>query len=723
MASGTADEDGGWYSAVMSPASVAVIGASSHAEKNHYLDQLLAYGYPRPLYPINTRADEIQGLRVYRRIGDVPVRVDLALIAVPAHLVPQAVEECVAAGVRALYVMAAGFGESGSDGAALEDRITAALASAGGRTRLLGPNGTGILSVDASLVALPLGARHITLPTFCSDGVAVVSQSGLVASAAFIAAQSSGLGVAKTVAVGNEVDVTLPEVIEAMADDPTVRVIVGYIEGLRDGPGFVQAMRRLQRAGKHLVVLKGGVTTEGAAAAASHTASLAGEGRVFAGILSQFGGHAAKSTTHMIDVARILSAYPDLRGNNATVLTDSGGYGIMMTDFLVISGLGLATWGGQAQALLAADLPARLSIANPMDGSGEFAWARQLLETAFEAGEANEDTDFILVCFGGLPDSEAAVSAEIIRLARMITKPVFVAWAGGLGKAIDALNAAKIPAFADIRNLAEALETVLGRREGCGESSGETAPGPALVEEVATFLAGQRGVRSLDEVASKGLLRTAGVNVVSELTAGDAETAVHAARQLGLPVVIKLRASGLAHKSELGAIALDVRDESSVRRETDRLLAIASANALVSADVVLQNYVEPGLEFLVGMHRDPAFGPVVTFGLGGVLAEALNDVVSFLPDVDFEQFRDAMASLRHQELLGGFRHLPRADPAVLWAAVSRFCTLVRALPQEIEEIDVNPLVLHPDGSSVIAVDALVVRSAHHPGPAEAPPLR
>lgn len=711
MTSGAVHDDGGWYWSAMSPRSVAVIGASSSPEKNHYLDQLLAYGYPYPIYPINTRADEIRGLRVYRRIGDVPGRVDLALIAVPAHLVPQAVEECVAAGVRALYVMAAGFGESGTEGAALEGRIAMALEVAGGGTRLLGPNGTGILSVDASLVALPLGARHITLPAFRSDGVAVVSQSGLVASAAFIAAQSSGLGVAKTFAVGNEVDVTLPEVIEAMADDPNVQVIVGYIEGLRDGPGFVRAMRTLQRAGKHLVVLKGGVTTEGAAAAASHTASLAGEGRVFAGILFQLGGHRAKSTTHMLDVARILSAYPDLRGRNATVLTDSGGYGIMMTDFLVSSGLGLAAWGARARALLEADLPARLSIANPMDGSGEFAWARQLLQTAFEAGDANDDTDFILVCFGGLPDSEVAVSAEIIRLARTITKPVFVAWAGGLGSAIDALNAAKIPAFADIRNLAEALESVLGRRDCRGESSDETAPAPALVEEVATFLATQRGVLSLDEVASKGLLRAAGVDVVSELTARDAETAVHAARQLGLPVVIKLRASGLAHKSELGAISLDVRDESSVRRETNRLLAIASANALVSADVVLQNYVEPGLEFLVGMHRDPAFGPVVTFGLGGVLAEALDDVVSFLPEVDFEQFRDAMASLRHQELIGGFRHLPRADPAVLWSAVRRFCMLVRALPQEIEELDVNPLVLRPDGSSVIAVDALVVLSS------------
>lgn len=706
-------EMGSWYEAAIAPRTVAVVGASTNPAKNHYLDQLLTYGYKGGLYPIHPHADEISGLKAYRAIGDVPERIDLALVALPAAAVPQVLQECVAADVRVVYVMAAGFTEAGEEGREVARKAEVALAASGGRTRMLGPNGTGIIGLGVNLVALPLGARHVRLTSLRDDGIAIVSQSGLVASAGFIASQRAVLGVAKTFAVGNELDIRLPEILDAMAADDSVRVVLVYLEGLKDQKAFVAAAVEIRAAGKHLVVLKGVVTARGAAAAASHTASVSGQARVFSGVLRQVGAVEARSMAHARDVARIFTAYPDFRGNNATILTDSGGIGIMLTDLLIGSGFELGSWGLAERERLEDALPDFLSIGNPMDGAGDFAWARPPLEVAFECAETNAKTDFVIVALGGLPDSEAAVGSNLVRWAGTTGKPVFVVWLGGLGTAVDLLNEAGIPAFDDLRSLTEALEAVRDANLWRAATDVVSLDDGDLARQVSALIAPfvANGDRNLDEVTSKMLLDLAGLPVVREATTGTPDEAVTLADATGYPVVMKLRAPGLMHKTEAGAISLGVAGPDDVRREADRLLAIAREQTLPDADIVIQPQVDAGVELLLGMYRDATYGPVIAFGLGGVLTEVLDDVQVVLPTVSEHQFHRAFASLRHRKLLDGYRHLPPVGADVLWPVVSSFARLVRALPPEVLEIDVNPVVVHGDGRSLAAVDALVVLSS------------
>ena len=704
-----------WYRAALSPTSIAIIGASSNPAKNLYQQQLRTYGFGGNIYPINPREKEIEGLPAYARIADVPEPVDLALIALPAPAVPDAVADCVAAGVGVIYAFASGFSESGPEGAEIERQIRAELAKSGGRTRMLGPNGTGVLSTASSTVAVPLAASNSPLGPLSDGGIAIASQSGLVASATFIASQTKTPAVGKTVAIGNETDLGLADVIEGFVTDDEVAVILTYIEGLRQPERFLEAARAARERGKPIVALKGGTTEAGAAAAASHTASLAGGDAVFSGVLAQAGVHRATSVGHLLDVARVLRAYPTLTGRRITVMTSSGGLGIMLTDLLVDAGFELGPWGSEEHQTLREVLKPFVSVNNPLDGAGDFAWARSQLESAIRCAETNAQTDMVVIALGGMPDSEESVAELLPTYCKLTTKPVLVAWVGGTGRAVDALNAAGLPTFDDLQRLAEALQAAVSPTvEDAVAPAVATAPGldEHVLEQLASLVRDARrdGLTSLDEVASKTLLKSAGIVVADEVSAVDAEGAVTVASGIGYPLVLKLRAPGLMHKSELGAISLNVRDEVTVRREAERLLAIAADQNIAAADIVVQRQVSEGVELLLGMTRDAVFGPVVTLGLGGVLTEALGDVQVFTPDIDRAGFLRAFASLRHQKLLHGYRHLPAVDVEQLWTTVSRFAALVRQLPNNVSEIDVNPLIAEADGS-VIAVDALVVLSA------------
>ncbi|MGW6337090.1 acetate--CoA ligase family protein [Nocardia rhamnosiphila] len=713
MTADTGNDMPDWYRAAVSPRSIAIIGASSRPAKNHFQQQLRIYEYAGNLYPINPRESEIEGLPAFASIKDVPEEVDLALIALPAVAVPGAVAECVEAGVGVVYAFTAGFSESGADGAVLEKQIAETLAASNGRTRMLGPNGTGVISAPASMVAVPLAARNSRLGPFVDGGLAIASQSGLVSSAAFIASQLQHPGIGKAIAIGNEIDLGLADVIEGFVRDPDVSVILTYLEGLREPARFLEAAREARRCGKPVVTLKGGTTDAGAAAAASHTAALAVGDAVFSGVLAQAGVRRVTSVGHMLDVARVLQAYPGISGRRVTIMTSSGGLGIMLTDLLVDAGFELGGWGKEERLTLRSVLPPFVSVSNPLDGAGDFAWGRSQLEAAIRCADTNEKTDLIIVALGGMPDCEQRVAQLLPEYRELTSKPVLAAWVGGTGRAIDTLNAAGVPAFDDLERLTRALTAAVSEVGpdvlGAGSDAAPVTPDPAVREQVlaAVRTAESAGRTSLDEVASKSVLKTVGISVAEEVAVPDCAAAVAAASAVGYPVVMKLRAPGLMHKSELGAVALNIRNEATIRREADRLLRIAADQGIESADLIVQRQIPEGVELLLGMTRDAVFGPVITVGLGGVLTEALGDVQIFAPDIDRPGFLRAFRSLQHQRLLTGYRHLPAVDIEKLWSAVRRFAVLVQSVPDEVREIDVNPMIAEI-GGSVTAVDALFV---------------
>lgn len=700
-----------WYVAATQARSIAIIGASSNPAKNHYQEQLTIYGFKGAIFPINPKETTIGGLKVYANILDVPEPVDVALIAVPAQAAAQAVRECVQAGVPLVYVFALGFSEIGEEGRQREVGIREALASAQGRTRMLGPNGTGILSVRAQMVATPLAARTARLGELRDNGVAMVSQSGLVSSASFITSQQGFPAIGTSFAIGNELDLGVADVIDALVQDDACTLILCYVEGLRQPERFIAAARRAGEAGKPIVLLKGGTTSAGAEAAATHTASLSGADHVFSGVLAQVGVRRADSVAHLLDVTKVLAVYPRFAGRRFSLLTGSGGLGIMGVDSFVNHGFTLAGWAPALAQRLRKALPTFLTVGNPLDGAGDFAWGRPSLRESILCADQNPDTDFIVLAFGGMLDAEASVAEEVRSISQTISKPLFVVWVGGLGTAIAALDRAGIPAFGDLRCLGDALAASVAPR-ALSQAAPTTQDNAAADLNIAVPKLLESALASkstnLDEVASKTLLKLAGIAVIEEAVAADAQEAALEARKIGYPVVMKLRAPGLMHKSELNAVSLNIKGDDQAREQAERLLAIARGQSIAGADVVIQRQVPPGLELLIGMHTDLVFGRVITFGMGGVLTEALADVQCFRPDVSFAEFGRALASLHHQKLLAGYRNLPAASVEVLWPVVQRFAALVRSLPAAVREVDVNPLIVEPGGRSVVAVDALVV---------------
>jgi acyl-CoA synthetase (NDP forming) len=535
------------------------------------------------------------------------------------------------------------------------------------------------------------------------DGLAMISQSGLVGSAAFIASQLLRPAIGKVIATGNATDLSPADVVRAVASDPTVQVILIHLEGLSDSERFLEALQDARRNQKPVVVLKGGMTEIGAAAAASHTAALAGKGAVFDGVLAEHGVRRTTSLTHMLQVARILRAYPRFASRRAIVLSGSGGLSIVLTDLLHAHGFELATWAPHEEEALREAFSGHTTIANPLDGSGDFAWARSGFFEAIRCADANEDS-------GGMLDTEAPMTATLLEMkaSGAVSKPIVVVWVGGTGQALRDLNAAGMPCFSDLDELARAMATAVDVADEESPTAMASGRPSAALELLADEVrrARNRGDRALDEATSKSVLGAAGIDVTGDVAVSDGSAVVAAAESIGYPVVLKLRAQGLMHKSELGAVVTDVRSARTVEAETARLLAIAEAEGLAGADVLVHRHVPEGVELLLGMHRDPVFGPAVTFGLGGVLAEALDDVQTVTPGVTYSGFLRAFRALKHQPLLAGYRHLPAVDPDVLWPTVEAFCRLVGGLPADVLEIDINPLIVGSDG--IVAVDALIV---------------
>jgi len=694
-----------WYEGVTNARGVAVIGASSRPHMNHFQNHLTAYGFKGEIYPIHPSETELQGRPAYRSVLDIDGPVDLAVVMIPAPAVSAVVDECRRAGVPVVYIVSSGFAEAGEEGVARQQEV---LRAAGGTTRILGPNGNGVANVANGQIAAAVDAVRPPLPRLHDDGIAIVSQSGIVAAAAFLAAQREGIGVGKYFSVGNEADLGIPEIVGRLVEDPAVRVILCYLEGLRDAQGFLDAARRARRAGKHLVVLKSGVSELGAQAAASHTASMAGEDRLYDEIFRQHGIIRARSIEELTDIAGVLARVGVVR-SRVLVLSVSGAQAVMATDLLEAHGLELGQWRPDIKERLTQELPDFVSVNNPFDGGGPMVRDGAALEAILRAVRDDDSFDLVLICSCALPDTEASMTARILELSEEVKVPVVLVWQSGTGAGVAQFHDAGMAAFQQMDRAVAALGAVASAygEEPAGASGVPQAEfGPGVRAELESLVTGRSS--SLDEVTSKKVLALAGVPVVPEVVCSDVAGAVEAVDGLGYPLVAKLRSSKLHHKTEANAVSLGIANAAELRLEIERLLEVGTSLGLDDADVVLQRQVDIGLELLVGMHTDLTFGRVVTVGLGGVLAEALDDVVMVTPTASTADISRALRRLKHQKLIGGFRGKPALRHEQVVPVIERFCRLVQALPPVVREVDVNPLVVTQDGTELLAVDALVV---------------
>ena len=672
--------------ALFAPASVAVLGVSRNPAKlgHRLLQNVREGGYVGAIHPVNPSGEAILGDPTVPSVEALPAGIDLALVSLPAPAVPEAIAALAARGVRAAVILSSGFGEVDDDGRSTQAGLLATARAAG--LRLVGPNCMGVYSGPVGLN----GTYFWDLPR-AAGGISIVSQSGAYGGLIFRHLGGRGLGVARFVSIGNQVDVEIAEVLEWLVDDPATTLIACFVEALRDGPRFLAAARRAAGR-KPIVVLKGGRSEAGLRAAGSHTGSLAGAWDVYRAACASARVVLAEETEEFFDAIEALVAVPTARpaGRAVAVVTVSGGPSVIAADTAEREGLTVPALGDATRQALRGLLPPFAAVGNPIDLTPQVEPARiaAAVRRVFdEPGVAG-----VVAVNVGLDIPEFADA--VVAAARATGKPS-VAFTADAPEITRRFRAGGVPVLPSPERAVRAWRALWQARPPARPAA---PPAPTLAPELQAALATTHGV--LPYALARRMLEACGVRFCREAIVASADEAVEAAGRIGYPVVVKADAAGLTHKTEAGGVVLDVADAGAVRAACATLRARAGAERFL-----VQERVGPGVELLLGARRDEVFGPVVVLGAGGVLTEVLRDVSVRLAPVEAGEAEAMLREGARPRLLAGPRGLRPVEPGVLVGLIQALGALVAAEPR-LAEVDVNPLIAA--GRDVVAVDALVV---------------
>lgn len=686
---------------IVAPRSVAVVGASEDVGKFggrviHYLQK---HGFPGTILPINPNRATIRGLPAHPRVSAAPVPADVAILAVPAASLEAQVADCAAAGVGACIVITGKLAEAGPEGAALQDRVLGIARAAG--MRLVGPNCLGIFNpVDRAMLSssLALEEEH-----YAPGGIGLVSQSGALMGTLLSFGRHHGARFSRCISVGNQADLALEDFLAFLVEDEATRAIGLYIEGLRDPPRFRALLHAARRAGKPVFIVKAGRSEAGAQAARSHTASLAGAFPAFEAVCRDAGAVLMEDPQAMIlacDAAIRLPPWP-APGLGLAPIASSGGSTVTFADMLPGAGLRVARMSEATRAVLGRWMP-ESHVALPVDtGSFHEGTSGDGLSACIRAFMADPDVGAVVVPMTTQPDM-AGRTALFPPLAREGGKPLlYLMTAGAVGDASrEVMRAADFPFFdrmSDALAVARALDAAAAGRLRAAVPPARpdgAGPAPALPTGVLT------------EGEAKRLLAAYGIPVTREGAAATVEEAVAAARAIGFPVVLKGVSRAVAHKSDLGLVRLNLRDETALATAFAEVTVALDAAAPGQAEgCVVQEMARGEAEFFLGATHDPQFGPMVLAGAGGVLVEFLHDVRTAPAPLSAAEARALIEGLRVAPLLRGLRGRPAADIAAAADALLRLSWLAADLGPRLAELDVNPLILRAAGQGVIAVDA------------------
>jgi len=690
-------------SKLFEPRGVAIIGASADLTRigGQPVRALNRFGFKGQVYPVNPKYREIDGLRCYASVAEIAGPCDVAIIAVPAAAAIEAVRACGAAGIPYCLVLSAGFRETGAAGRALEGQLVAAARAAG--TRLVGPNCQGLLNFSTRLYA---GFGSVFQePDLLEGSLSLVTQSGGFGFSVILSLCQQGVGFRLGLSTGNEADITAPEAIEALIDDPGTRIICAYIESVEDGRRLMAAGRRALAAGKPLLVWKSGNSEAGARAATSHTGSMTGSYDIYRAAFRECGIIEIHDIDDLADACRAFGCGLSPKGGRVASVGISGGAGILFADRVIARGLTLSKLGEDTNTTLRAAIPSFGSIGNPVDVTASVFNDFALLTDVINAILADRQVDQLAVLLASLPGEGALRTARAIREAiERHGKPIMLAWAPSRKRAEAAravLDEGHVPVFESPVRVAEAASWLA--RFALARNAKEPLPPPALPPVTLPAGAG-----ALDEAQSKALLREIGIPVAREVVL-PAEIVTPTALDLAFPVAVKLLSRDVAHKSDVGGVVLGVGSLDgiaeairTIRANVQRRKPQARIDGFLVAEMITD-----GLETLVGVVHDPAFGPVVAFGLGGVMTEVLKDVTYRVAPFGPDAARAMVGELRAAALFGAFRGRGALDIDALADTLSRISVLAAREPR-IAEIDINPLFVRPRGQGVAAVDALVV---------------
>lgn len=691
---------------ILKPRAVAVVGASTrpHTIGSDLLKRLIEFGFKGGIYPVNPKGGEIEGLRAYKTVADLPDGVDLAVIVVNASRVLEAVDECHAKGIKGLVVISAGFKETGAEGAKLELELLERVRAHG--MRMVGPNCLGVVNTNPEISLDACFAESLPV----AGDIGFVSQSGALGGGILNILKDLNLGFAQFVSIGNQADVNAETALEYWENDPEVKQILLYMESIPDPVNFRRLASRISKK-KPVLALKAGRSAAGASAASSHTGSLAGGDRAADALLKQSGVIRELSLRELFSSAKVFANCPIPKGDRVAIVTNSGGPGIMATDAVCGHGMQMAQISDETKAKLCEFLPTAASVKNPVDmiASAPLDHYRRTVETVL----ADPEVDMVMVIylpFLGLKDIDVAQALMEIRAAHP-EKPivgVFMTTSEFFSKLSE--MKVTVPFYMYSEEAADAMKRLNDQRLWMARPEGEFPELPEDTNRVMQIFrtAANDGRRELTTRESLDVLDAAGVRICRSGMAHSEDEAVAVAEKTGYPVVMKMTSKTTSHKTDVGGVRVGIASEEDLRREYRDLIGKLEAKGLLEGleGVLIQEMVKSKRELVTGIATDPQFGPMVMFGLGGVFVEVLKDVAFRLAPLSDIDAKDLIHSVKCVKLLEGARGFTPAQMDKVEETLLRISQLAH-VHRFVKELDINPLMISDKDGEPIAVDARI----------------
>jgi acetyltransferase len=690
-------------SAFFTPKGVAVIGASSKPNKLSYgiLENLTKYGYKGAIYPINPNSAQILDLKCYDDVRKVPDLVELGVIVLPAGMTLEAVQTCADRGIKAVIIISGGFREVGEGGRALE--LACLQVAQENDMRIIGPNCVGTMDMNSGLDSTFIKGMPEAGP------IGFVSQSGAVLGGVVDLLIDKHIGFSHFASLGNEMDVSEADIIEFYGNDPNVKVIAAYIEGVQNGPRFIEVSKKVGQI-KPIVLLKAGRSDAGARAVSSHTGSLAGSYEAYKAAFKQAGIIEVENIKDLFNVAMAFGAVELPKGNRVAIVTNAGGPAALASDSLAAHGSQLAIISEVTQALLKPKLNPSAQVGNPIDILG--------------AADPNEYD----ICLAGLNEDEGVdvllpilvpqslvdpveVAKSFIRNAHR-NKPLIACMMGdrSVNEARELLHHNKVPMFQYPEDMGPVLGAFYQYKKLIGQVRVVDPRYANLrVEDVRQILELSHGKKSLGEAETRPILEAYGIPVVPGGFAEDAKNAVKIAKEIGFPVVMKIVSDDILHKSDAGGIKLNLQDESEIEYAfMDMIGHIRNTqpNAKLNG-VLVERMLGKGQEVIVGMQRDETFGPMIMFGMGGIYIELIKDVAFRIAPMNRMDIVDAINGTFAGKLLKGFRGMPAGDIEAVIDVIGRIAQLANDHPS-LMEFEINPLVVYESGQGAVSLDSRAI---------------
>lgn len=687
------------------PKSVAIVGASRQKGKVGYeiLVNMISSGFEGKIWPVNRSTDSIEGLTCYPDLTSIGQTPELVIVIVPAKSVLGVIEECAKIGTKAVIIITAGFKEVGEEGKKLEDEIVRVARRAG--IRIIGPNCLGV-TVTASKLNASFGGD---LPEV--GGIGYLSQSGALLAAILDIAKANGIGFSSLFSIGNKADVDELDLVEALAEDPNTTVIAGYLENIKDGNAFVHAAEKISHE-KPILLMKSGGTAAGARAASSHTGSLAGSEVAYEAMFARAGIIRCDSITQQFDFAQAFANQPLPQGPSVVILTNAGGAGIMAADAIEREGLTFAKLSPETIEKLKTKLPPAANFHNPVDVLGDALADRYEFALDVLLDDPNVETVLVLLTPQAMTEAKETAEAIVRMSRRKPDKPILACFMGAskVAEGVKVFRQAKIPQYDSPEAAVATIKAMADYVRWRARPKRVVRLFPVNRRKVESIIERhlRQGAREIGEAESKEILEAYGFATPNGSIATTPEQAANIAEQLGYPVVLKIWSPDIVHKSDVGGVKVGLKSAQEVKDAFDLMMYRIPKKAPQAhiLGVLVQEMCSSGREVILGMHRDPHFGPLMMFGMGGIMVEVLKDVAFYLAPLTEDEAKQMLMNTKTYQLLKGVRGQEGVDIEVIAEGLQRLSQLVTEFPQ-IQEMDINPYVVGLPGTTPIAVDARI----------------